>query len=209
MGNISKKCIVKNTNKAITETFTNSAEHGIVSQRDFFDKDIANQENISSYYVVNIGDFVYNPRISSSAPCGPISRNKLGRQGIMSPLYTVFSPSGVDLAFLEQYFKTSRWYSYMYLNGDTGARADRFAIKDKSFFDMPIATPSSLNEQEIISTFLDQTDYHITLHQKKLCYKRLKCKINLTMFALETHFYHVDFNLVSKGSRLNIMQCVD
>lgn len=200
---------MKNTNKAITETFTNSAEHGIVSQRDFFDKDIANQENISSYYVVNIGDFVYNPRISSSAPCGPISRNKLGRQGIMFPLYTVFSPSGVDLAFLEQYFKTSRWYSYMYLNGDTGARADRFAIKDKSFFDMPIATPSSLNEQEIISTFLDQTDYHITLHQKKLCYKRLKCKINLTMFALETHFYHVDFNLVSKGSRLNIMQCVD
>lgn len=167
LGNISKKCIVKNTNKAITETFTNSAEHGIVSQRDFFDKDIANQENISSYYVVNIGDFVYNPRISSSAPCGPISRNKLGRQGIMSPLYTVFSPSGVDLAFLEQYFKTSRWYSYMYLNGDTGARADRFAIKDKSFFDMPIATPSSLNEQEIISTFLDQTDYHITLHQRK------------------------------------------
>lgn len=167
LGNISKKCIVKNTNKAITETFTNSAEHGIVSQRDFFDKDIANQENISSYYVVNIDDFVYNPRISSSAPCGPISRNKLGRQGIMSPLYTVFSPSGVDLAFLEQYFKTSRWYSYMYLNGDTGARADRFAIKDKSFFDMPIATPSSLNEQEIISTFLDQTDYRITLHQRK------------------------------------------
>lgn len=184
LGNISKKCIVKNTNKAITETFTNSAEHGIVSQRDFFDKDIANQENISSYYVVNIGDFVYNPRISSSAPCGPISRNKLGRQGIMSPLYTVFSPSGVDLAFLEQYFKTSRWYSYMYLNGDTGARADRFAIKDKSFFDMPIATPSSLNEQEIISTFLDQTDYHITLHHRKTEeLKKLKKALLQQMFV--------------------------
>lgn len=184
LGNISKKCIVKNTNKAITETFTNSAEHGIVSQRDFFDKDIANQENISSYYVVNIDDFVYNPRISSSAPCGPISRNKLGRQGIMSPLYTVFSPSGVDLALLEQYFKTSRWYSYMYLNGDTGARADRFAIKDKSFFDMPIATPSSLNEQEIISTFLDQTDYRITLHQRKTEeLKKLKKALLQQMFV--------------------------
>lgn len=184
LGNISKKCIVKNTNKAITETFTNSAEHGIVSQRDFFDKDIANQENISSYYVVNIDDFVYNPRISSSAPCGPISRNKLGRQGIMSPLYTVFSPSGVDLAFLEQYFKTSRWYSYMYLNGDTGARADRFAIKDKSFFDMPIATPSSLNEQEIISTFLDQTDYRITLHHRKTEeLKKLKKALLQQMFV--------------------------
>ncbi len=64
-------------------------------------------------------------------------------------------------------------------------------------------------EQEKISSILDGVNQIITLHQKKLCYKRLKCKINLTMFALETHFYHVDFNLVSKGSRLNIMQCVD
>lgn len=69
--------------------------------------------------------------------------------------------------------------------------------------------PKNLLEQKQIGVFFDAIDLVITLHQKKLCYKRLKCKINLTMFALETHFYHVDFNLVSKGSRLNIMQCVD
>ncbi len=67
----------------------------------------------------------------------------------------------------------------------------------------------SLVEQMKVSTCIRVFEHLITLHQKKLCYKRLKCKINLTMFALETHFYHVDFNLVSKGSRLNIMQCVD
>ena len=37
---ISDKIIEKNKNKMFSETFTNSAEFGIVSQNDFFDKEI-------------------------------------------------------------------------------------------------------------------------------------------------------------------------
>ena len=51
---------------------TNSAEFGIIPQRDFFDKSIANLKNLNSYYVVQPNDFVYNPRISNKAPVGPI-----------------------------------------------------------------------------------------------------------------------------------------
>ena len=43
---------------------TYSAEYGVISQRDFFDHDISNAENIGGYYVVRNEDFVYNPRIS-------------------------------------------------------------------------------------------------------------------------------------------------
>ena len=59
------KILKKNLDRTFTEVLTNSAEHGIISQRDFFNKDIANDENIGGYYIVQDGDFVYNPRISN------------------------------------------------------------------------------------------------------------------------------------------------
>lgn len=146
------------------ETLTNSAEYGIVSQRDFFDKDISNSENLSGYYIVEDDDFVYNPRISSLAPVGPINRNKLGRSGVMSPLYTVFSVKGVNPIFLEWFYKTSHWHRFMYLNGDSGARSDRFSIKDSVFFEMEIPIPPS-EEQLIVGMFFSKLDRLITLHQ--------------------------------------------
>ena len=157
---------MKNTNMDVTETFTNSAEFGIISQRDFFDHDIAKQDKIDGYYIVHPEDFVYNPRISVTAPVGPINRNKLGRCGVMSPLYSVFRPNGMDNTFLEQFFKSSYWHSFMRLNGDSGARSDRFSIKDSVFFDMPIPCPN-LQEQESVGRFLYSIDNLITLHQRK------------------------------------------
>ena len=76
----------KNTSLSENETFTNSAEFGIISQRDFFDHDITNEDNIGNYYIVRPNDFIYNPRISVTAPVGPINRNKLGRNGVRAPL---------------------------------------------------------------------------------------------------------------------------
>lgn len=168
MGDFSHKVTRKNESDSVAETFTNSAERGIVSQTEFFDKEISNPENTRGYYVVKNNDFVYNPRISNLAPCGPVGRNKLNRSGIMSPLYTVFSVKGVDYSFLEFFFKSDHWHLFMYLNGDTGARADRFAIKDKVFFDMPITVPKIHDEQKMIGDFLTDFDLFITLHQRKL-----------------------------------------
>jgi type I restriction enzyme S subunit len=56
-------------------------------------KEIVTESNLTGYYVVRTGDFVYNPRISSTAPVGPIKMNEL-TQGVMSPLYTVFRFEG-------------------------------------------------------------------------------------------------------------------
>ncbi|MDD6059811.1 MAG: restriction endonuclease subunit S, partial [Ruminococcus sp.] len=95
LGSISEKVTKKNQDMVCDEVFTNSAEYGIISQRDFFDKDIANSENIDGYYIVEPNDFVYNPRISNLAPFGPIRRNKLEKSGAMSPLYYVFRTHGV------------------------------------------------------------------------------------------------------------------
>ena len=164
---IAQKITLKNQDRSITETLTNSAEYGVISQGEFFDKEITNMDNISGYYVISPGDFVYNPRISNSAPCGPINRNELNRKGIMSPLYMVFSVKDVNPDYLKQFFKSTLWHRFMYLNGDTGARADRFAIKDKIFFEMPIPISKERTEQEKIGSFLNSFDTLITLHQRK------------------------------------------
>ena len=168
LGEFSKKKTTKNVDGALSETFTNSAEQGVISQLDYFDHDITNDANISGYYVVQPDDFVYNPRISVTAPCGPINRNRLNRAGVMSPLYTVFSvDTSVDKTYLEHYFKTSRWHDFMFLEGNTGARSDRFSISDATFFEMPIWCPE-ISEQMAIAKQLETTDTLITLHQRKL-----------------------------------------
>ena len=122
--------------------------------------------SLGGYYIVRSEDFVYNPRISTSAPVGPINRNKLGRIGVMSPLYTVFRPHDIDTTYLEYFFKSKYWHSFMNFNGDSGARSDRFSIKDSVFFEMPIPIPH-VDEQKKIGAFLDKLDSLITLHQRK------------------------------------------
>ena len=168
LGEFSKKITTKNADGGLSETFTNSAEQGVISQLDYFDHDITNDANISGYYVVQPDNFVYNPRISVTAPCGPINRNRLNRAGVMSPLYTVFSVDGsVDKTYLEHYFKTSRWHDFMFLEGNSGARSDRFSISDATFFEMPIWCPK-IPEQRAIAKQLETMDSLITLHQRKL-----------------------------------------
>ena len=121
---------------------------------------------MDGYYIVKNEDFVYNPRISTSAPVGPINRNKLGRTGVMSPLYTVFRPHDVDTTYLEHFFKCAYWHSFMNFNGDSGARSDRFSIKNDVFFQMPIPLPH-IDEQRKIGELLTRLDHLITLHQRQ------------------------------------------
>lgn len=137
-----------------------------MSQRSFFDKDISSKKNLSNYYVVCPDDFVYNPRISNHAPVGPINRNNLGRKGVVSPLYYVFRVNNVNGKYLSVFFSSTKWHEFMKLNGDSGARADRLAIKDDIFRNMIIPIPES-SEQQQIGSFFQQLDNLITLHQRK------------------------------------------
>ena len=184
LSDICQKVTEKNKDNNFNETFTNSAEFGIISQRDFFEKDISNEKSLNAYYVVRNNDFVYNPRISNYAPVGPVKRNKLGRTGVMSPLYFVFriTNSNIDLNFLETFFNTNTWHKFMKLNGDSGARADRFAIKDSTFLTMPIAFPS-LPEQQAIGAYFSNLDNFINSYQEKISQlETLKKKLLQDMF---------------------------
>ena len=166
LGEISEKVKEKNSDNLYSIVLTNSAEFGIIPQRDFFDKDIANEKSLNGYYIVKQDDFVYNPRISNHAPVGPIKRNQLNEVGVMSPLYYVFRTHDIENSYLATYFNTTCWHKFMKLNGDSGARADRFSIKDSLFIEMPIPCPT-LPEQTAIGSFFQELDQLITLQQRE------------------------------------------
>ena len=183
LGEVSEKVKEKNSDNLYSSVLTNSAEFGIIPQRDFFDKDIANEKSLNGYYIVKQDDFVYNPRISNHAPVGPIKRNRLNEVGVMSPLYYVFRTHDIENSYLATYFDAMYWHKFMKLNGDSGARADRFAIKDSLFIEMPIPFPP-LPEQTAIGSFFKEIDQLITLQQRELeILKIMKSTLLKAMFA--------------------------
>lgn len=52
LGDMAEKVTEKNVRLQYIETFTNSAEFGIINQRDFFDHDISKLSNLDGYYKV-------------------------------------------------------------------------------------------------------------------------------------------------------------
>ena len=191
---ISNKQKKKNSGFQYSLVLSNSAVHGIVSQDQEFDKEIANGERIDGYYIVEPGAFVYNPRISVSAPCGPININETGKTGIMSPLYTVFCISSTEVStkFLKYYFQSSCWYRYIKGVANYGARHDRISISDGDFFNMPIALP--LKEEQIaITEVLATADHEIDLLQKNI--EQEKEKKKALMQLLLTGIVRVKYGL--------------
>lgn len=152
------KVTSKNRKLKYSVVLTNSAEYGIIGQLDYFDFDVTNSNNIGGYFIVEPDDFVYNPRVSVSAPVGPINRNRLGYTGIMSPLYLVFKINGINKDFLCYYYKTKKWHRFMKLSGNCGARFDRLSISDDKFVKMPIIHPNNTKEQNQICKVFENLD---------------------------------------------------
>ncbi|OAT26894.1 restriction endonuclease subunit S [Proteus myxofaciens] len=166
LSSIALKVNIKNKDKNISNVLTNSATRGIVSQADYFDREIVTSSNLGGYYVVNIGDFVYNPRISSSAPVGPIKMNKHSL-GVMSPLYTVFRFTKGNNQFYQYFFESTQWHDYMKSVANSGARHDRMNITTSHFLSLPIPQPLE-EEQQKIADFLSSIDDKITIENNKL-----------------------------------------
>lgn len=168
LNDIASKITEKNKDFRVENIISNSAKNGLVSQRDLFDKDIANKDNIDGYYVIQPGDFVYNPRKSNEAPYGPINSYRLNEEGVVSPLYFCFRIDGnVNKTYIEYYFKSTKWHRYVHMNSDQGVRHDRVSIKDSEIMGMNIEIPSD-SEQNKIANFLSEIDLVVEKEKKKL-----------------------------------------
>lgn len=194
------KNIKKNADGAITNVICNSAKQGLIPQRDYFDKDIANSDNTDGYYIIETNDFVYNPRKSTDAPYGPISSYKYPEAGIVSPLYLCFrAKQEINPLYFEWYFRSSAWHRYIYMSGDSGARHDRVSIKDDTFFAMPINIPSA-KEQDRIALFLNAIEQKIDKQRSLVdALKKYKRGVTRRLFAQEKGSFETNLQIVSLG----------
>ena len=200
----------------------------MIPQREYFDKSIANSDNTDGYYIIEQGDFVYNPRKSSDAPYGPVSIYKHPESGIVSPLYLCFRAlKSINSSFYDYFFKSPSWHRYIYLSGDSGARHDRVSIKDDVFFSMPMYIPSE-EEQLKVSSFLSLIEKRIADQQQLVEHlKKYKRGVSNTFFndkvvaecsavlpfgqaveinpktkSLPTEFIYIDLESVESGKLL-------
>ncbi len=167
LGNIFKKASRRNIDGKIKNVITNSAEYGLIPQRDFFDKNIAVDGNTLNYFVIKTGDFVYNPRKSNNAPYGPFNRYTLKDNGIISPLYTcLVLQADINPSYLAWYFKSDAWHRYIYDNGSQGVRHDRVSMTDDLLMGIPVAIPSADNQRKI-ARMLDTVETRLLAFQSE------------------------------------------
>ena len=168
--NLFSKVVRRNKDGRVKNVITNSAEFGLIPQRDFFDKSIAVEGNTDGYYIIHTGDFVYNPRKSTAAPFGPFNRYTGTEDGIISPLYTCLVPNEkANPEYLAWYFRSTAWHRYVYDNGSQGARHDRVNMTDDLLFGIPVLLPP-IAVQDKIAKCLNVIDARWSYANKALTY---------------------------------------
>ena len=174
---ISRKNTVQNTN-----VVTISAQKGFINQEQFFNKSVAG-ENLSTYYLLERGDFGYNRSYSKGYPTGAIKRLDNYDYAIASTLYICFTlKDKVDSNYVLQYFEAGLQNIELYKIVQEGARNHgllNIAISD--FFNIKLVLPP-LAEQEKIADILGTWDEAIEklsnlIEQKKLLKKGLMQKL--------------------------------
>ena len=123
-----------------------STVNGIFSQRDYFSKDIASDNNVG-YKIIHLHDIVLSPQ---NLWMGNINFNDKFDIGIVSPSYKVFSiADGFDKKYVAALLKTHHaLYNYM-LVSEQGASTVRRNLNYEAFEQLVFKIPSLNKQQEI------------------------------------------------------------
>ena len=123
-----------------------STVKGIFSQREYFSKDIASENNVG-YKIIRLHDVVLSPQ---NLWMGNINYNDRFEIGIVSPSYKVFSiADGYDNQFVAAMLKTYRaLYSYMMVS-EQGASIVRRNLNMEAFLQLVFKIPSLDKQREI------------------------------------------------------------
>jgi len=143
----------KNSGLKCNRVLTIAAQYGLVSQLDFFNKNVAS-ENLSSYFLIRNGDFAYNKSYSGDHPWGAIKKLDYYEAGVLSPLYFCFrpNPDNVNSDFLAFYFESKKWYRGVSEIAGEGARNHGLLnISVIDFFETLHRIPSLKEQSHIVS----------------------------------------------------------
>ena len=172
LGEITEKITRKNQSLESLLPLTISAQHGLIDQNSFFNKQIASKD-VSGYYLIKNGEFAYNKSYSNAYPWGAIKRLDLHDKGVLSTLYIVFKPTNVESNFLVSYYSADNWHKEVSIRAAEGARNHGLLnISPQDFFETKLLIPNKYEEQEKIGVFFKKLDNLIIFNQDKI--NRLK-----------------------------------
>ncbi|KRL72177.1 restriction endonuclease subunit S [Lactobacillus delbrueckii] len=174
---------------------TISAQDGLISQDEFFNKKVASKD-LSSYLLLHHGDFAYNKSYSNGYPFGTIKRLEKYPQGVVSSLYIAFKPnSRISSDFMAQYYESNNWHKEIYKCATEGARNHGLLnVPPSDFFTTDLNIPIKKSEQLKIGRLLNAVDQTITLHEeKKRQLEHLKSALLQKMFADKSGYPAVRF----------------
>jgi len=148
---------------------TTSAQHGLISQLDYYKKSVS-AEDVRGYYLLKNGEFAYNRSSSNGYPYGAIKRLEDYPQGVLSTLYLCFSlknDAPCDSDFMAHAFEAGLLNRQLAEVCQEGARSHGLLNITKSdFFGLKISlTP--LAEQQKISAILNTARQEIDLLKKQ------------------------------------------
>ena len=159
----------KNKDNESDLPLTISAQHGLVNQREFFDKQVASKD-MSAYYLLYEGEYAYNKSTSSNSPWGAVKRLTRYEKGCVSTLYICFKLTDVDTDWFSSYYETTHWHRGIQAIATEGARNHGLLnVSPNDFFSTQISMPQSADEQRAIGFFFRDIDSLITLRQRKQC----------------------------------------
>jgi type I restriction enzyme S subunit len=166
--NVFTRVTTKNTEKN-KNVLTISAQHGLISQLEFFNKTVA-AVDVSGYYLLHQYDFVYNKSYSQGYPMGAIKPLKAYEKGIVSTLYICFRINhGYVHSYFEQYFDSGA------LNGEIekiakegGRNHGLLNVSVKEFFTKITLPIPPFDEQLKIAGCLSSIDDLITAQTQKV-----------------------------------------
>jgi type I restriction enzyme S subunit len=141
---------------------TVSAAHGLIDQDQFFTKSVASKD-LSGYWVIEPGDFVYNKSTSKDAPFGVVARYDGDEPAVVTPLYICFraDESLVTPRFLELACNGSTFFDSLSGMLREGARAHGLLnVRLREFFSASVPVPP-FAEQRRITDMVDVMDKQI------------------------------------------------
>lgn len=99
--------VARKNNVGNANVLTISGQHGLISQRDYFNKSVAS-ENLSGYTLLKRGEFAYNKSYSAGYPMGAIKPLLAYDAGVVSSLYLCFrirEDADANFDFFRHYFE--------------------------------------------------------------------------------------------------------
>ena len=136
---ITRKNAIGNQN-----VLTISGQHGLISQREFFNKSVAS-ENLQGYTLLERGDFAYNKSYSTGYPVGAIKPLLGYESGVVSSLYLCFRirpDVEANIDFFRHYFEAGMLNDAITGIAQEGARNHGLLnVSVKDFFKLKLRVP--------------------------------------------------------------------